>query len=176
MSLTNISSSQWNPESGRYRIYEQESLVGRGDVLWAQASSALMRWKVKTRSGFTIHPESVVSLGSRPNLSVTIGRVTIQEPIEVCDVLVSTDRIGYAYKTLAGHPIDGEESFILQKRGAQVVLIIRSLSAPSGEARWRRRFALLSMVQKAVRLRYRQALKPEQELSRLGRVLRSSEG
>lgn len=173
MSLTNISSAQWNPTDKRYKVYEQETLLGAGEELWREAAAALMRWKVKTRSGFTIKPESTVALGARPKLSVTIGPVTIDEPIEVCDVLVSPERIGYAYKTLEGHPIDGEEAFILHKRGDKVYLIIRSLSAPAAKGEWSKRFAMLSAAQKAVRVRYRQALAPQQNLSPLGKLLRS---
>lgn len=174
MSLTNISWAQWKPAAGRYQVYERETLIGSGPELWREATDALMRWKIKTRSGFEIHPESAVVLGARPNLSITVGPVSIKEPIEVCDVLVSTDRVGFAYKTLPGHPIDGEEAFILQRRGEEIFLIVRSLSAPSTDEAWRKRFAMLTAAQKLARLRYRQALVPEEKISPVEKAMRAA--
>lgn len=172
MSLTDIATQKWLAPRSGYRVFEQQTLLGSGEELWEQACSDLMSWQLKTRSGFTIYPQSVVTSGSRPGLSIEIGPIQVIEPIEVCDVLVSVNRVGYAYKTLDGHPVSGEEAFILQRLGNEVFLVIRSLTAPAKEGTWRRCFPLLLVAQRIARWRYQQALKPLERVPRMERLLR----
>lgn len=176
MSLTDISAQSWQPPRTGYRVYERWTLLGSTAELWERACSDLMSWKLKTRSGFTIYPQSVVASGSRPRLSLEIGAIRIIEPIEVCDVLVSVNRVGYAYKTLDGHPVNGEEAFILQRSGSEVFLVIRSLTAPAKSGTWRWCFPLLLVAQKTARWRYQQALKPLARVHRIEQLLRRLRG
>ena len=41
-------------ESSPFRRFEATALIGHGDEVWERASRDVLRWKVKTRSGFTV--------------------------------------------------------------------------------------------------------------------------
>lgn len=83
----------------------------------------------------------------------------MSEPIEVVAVVDEPDRVGFAYGTLVGHPVSGEEAVIVHRDEAERVwLTLRSLTraAPSGP--WRLAFPALLMAQLVYRRRYGRAL------------------
>lgn len=159
MSLTRISEKLWNPEPGRYRVWQRQAYLGSGEAFWGQAAVALLRWEVKTRSGFRISPQDKVRSGAQPQIIVPVGPVSIHEPVEVVEVLERSDVVGFAYRTLPGHPVSGEEAFILRRLGSSVFLEIRSLTAASDRWAWRSVFWLLLGAQKLTRWRYLRALR-----------------
>ena len=94
------------------------------------AAQALMTWQVQLRAGVRvaassplIEPNTValLRLGPRP--------FSIGAPCRVVYVIDETDRHGFAYGTLPGHPEAGEESFVVQRlpNGA-IVLIVTAFS------------------------------------------------
>jgi uncharacterized protein (UPF0548 family) len=48
----------WTPPPG-WRAYQRTVSIGRGPDSWEAASAAVLRWGVKTRSGFTVRPAGV---------------------------------------------------------------------------------------------------------------------
>ncbi|MBN9199793.1 MAG: DUF1990 family protein, partial [Microbacterium chocolatum] len=68
-------------------------------------------------------------------------------------------RVGFAYRTLPGHPVHGEEAFIVHRRGAEVVFTVRSLTAPAPSGGWRWAYPLLRVAQVVARRRYLRALR-----------------
>nr|WP_245723533.1 DUF1990 family protein [Microbacterium humi] len=64
----------------------------------------------------------------------------------------------FAYRTLPGHPISGEEAFIVHRNGDSVVLTIRSLTRPADSPVWAPMHPFLRAAQAALRRRYRSAL------------------
>lgn len=159
MSLTRISEKLWNPEPGRYRVWQRQAYLGSGEAFWGQAAVALLRWEVKTRSGFRISPQDKVRSGAKPQIIVPLGPVSIHEPVEVVEVLERSDVVGFAYRTLSGHPVSGEEAFILRRLGSSVFLEIRALTAASDRRAWRSVFWLLLGAQTLTRWRYLRALR-----------------
>ena len=85
--------------------------------------------------------------------------VTVREPVEVVEVVESATRVGFSYRTLPGHPVSGEEAFIVHRNGDDVVLTIRSLTRPAPEQPWRALFPLLRVAQLVARRRYLRALR-----------------
>lgn len=154
MSLTRISEKLWNPEPGRYRVWQRQAYLGSGEAFWGQAAVALLHWEVKTRSGFRINPQDKVRSGAKPLIIVPVGPVSIHEPVEVVDVVECGNLAGFAYRTLPGHPVCGEEAFILRRMGPAVFLEIRSLTAASDRRIWRSVFWLLLGAQRFIRWRY----------------------
>jgi len=67
-------------------------------------------------------------------------------------------KVGFSYRTLPGHPVDGEEAFIVYRRGEDVFLCIRSLTRAAAQQPWRLLFPVLLVAQRVVRRRYLQAL------------------
>ena len=85
--------------------------------------------------------------------------MTISEPVQVEVVTEGATRVGFSYRTLAGHPVTGEEAFIVHRDGDDVFLTIRSLTAPAASRLWRALYPLLRIAQVVARRRYLRALR-----------------
>jgi uncharacterized protein (UPF0548 family) len=156
MSLTAPSAPVWTPTPAGYRRSEVSAVVGHGDDVWLGAISDVMAWRVKTRSGFRVRPDAPATVGARPTITI----LGVREPVEVVEVVALPDRVGFAYRTLPGHPITGEEAFIVSRNMDAVVLTIRSLSAPAPGLPWRALWPALRVAQAVARRRYLRALRP----------------
>lgn len=159
MPSTELSSRDWNPGASAFRAWEARFRIGPSATHWLPAREALLSWEVKTRSGFAVTPQQTVRQGARPIITIGVGSLRIHEPVEVRAVLHDPDRLGFSYATLPGHPVRGEEAFILERVGTDVYLIIRSLTAPSDVFGWRLAFPLLLVAQRVTRWRYARALR-----------------
>jgi uncharacterized protein (UPF0548 family) len=149
----------WTLPGGPRRCYERSAHIGAGDETWTTAASAVMRWGVKTRSGFSVDgPPNRVVRDEEYCLRLRIGPLRLREPVRVVAVVEEPDRVGFAYGTLPGHPVRGEEAFIVERRGEEVHLTIRSVTAP-GQGRWRPLFPLIALLQRFFRRRYVRALR-----------------
>jgi uncharacterized protein (UPF0548 family) len=147
-----------------YRGYEKTATIGDGLARWEFASDAVLQWAVKTRSGFTVVADRPSDRGpqvicnQRYWLTAHFGLFGIREPIEVVAVIDERDRKGFAYGTLSGHPVSGEEAFIVQRQpDGSVSLTIRSATQPTTGA-WRAAAPAVAFVQRCYRRRYLRAL------------------
>ena len=134
-------------------------MLGHGDDAWAWVGEELLRWGVKTRSGFTVTPRAPAAAGQRPVIMAHAFGLSIREPVEVVAVVRQPDRIGFAYRTLPGHPVSGEEAFVAHREGDSVLLTIRSLTRPGDRAMWRAAYPGLLVAQQVARRRYVRALR-----------------
>jgi uncharacterized protein (UPF0548 family) len=154
----------WRTES-RLRAFESTARIGRGQRSWDVLSPLVMSWSVKTSSGFTVSCDDdigqhQVAIGLRYWLAVRVGHTRVVEPVEVVEVIKEPARQGFAYATLAGHPICGTEAFILERRGDDSVwLTISSLSRPA-DGTWWYAYPFLLVLQRMYRRRYLRALAP----------------
>jgi uncharacterized protein (UPF0548 family) len=99
-----------------------------------------------------------VRAGSRYWLLAQLGPLRIREPVQVIAVVDEPDRTGLAYGTLEGHPVSGEEAFLLDRGpDGSVWLSVRSLTQPSIGI-WRATYPLLPMAQHLYRRRYLRSL------------------
>lgn len=148
------------PLSGQgYRRTEVTALVGSGDAVWQRVADDVLRWKVKTASGFAVDSPGPVSPGDRVVVTARPFGLTVVEPVEVTDVVQGPGRAGFSYRTLPGHPVDGEEAFLVQRRGNEVHLTIRSLTRAAPRQPWRLLFPVLLIAQRVVQRRYLRALR-----------------
>lgn len=150
---------QWPPSSGDYRRSEVTVSLGTGDKVWRHAAEDVLQWKVKTASGFVVDPVGPAVPGARVVVTARIFGFTVIEPVEVMCVVQEATRGGFSYRTLPGHPVDGEEAFITYRRGDEVFLTIRSLTRASSRQPWRALFPILLIAQRIVQRRYRHALR-----------------
>lgn len=157
--MTEPAAESWTPRDAGFRIFESTVVVGEGEELWRRASTDILHWKVKTRSGFRVGSPGPVSDGER--LLITAGALglTVTEPVEVVEVVDEPQRVGFAYRTLPGHPVSGEEAFVLHREGAKVLLTLRSLTRAAPQQPWRALFPLLLVAQRVVRRRYLRSLR-----------------
>lgn len=155
---TRPAGEHWVPPDG-FRRYERTVPVGAGDAVWQAATTTLMSWGVKTRSGFRVEPATTVGEGLDYWLVAEAGPIRIREPARVVAVVDRPDRCGFAYGTLDGHPVSGEEAFVLHRDGDDTVfLTLRSLTRP-GRGRWRLAFPAVLVAQRRYRARYLRALR-----------------
>lgn len=149
----------WPPTDRRYRRSEVSAVIGHGDAVWARAARDVLRWRVKTASGFAVEGTDAVSPGDRLVVTARVLVVTVVEPVEVVAVVEEPDRVGFAYRTLPGHPVSGEEAFIVHRRGDEVSLTVRSLTRAAPQQPWRALYPLLRVAQLIARRRYLRALR-----------------
>lgn len=117
-----------------YRDVETSRTVGRGEEAYRRVGHALMNWEVFTRAGHFVQCETdAVVRGATVVTAMPTGPISITAPCRIVDVVAEGTKIGFAYGTLPGHPARGEESFILEHRSDDsVVLTIRSISQLAG--------------------------------------------
>jgi len=152
---------EWTERPAGYRSFERTVRLGEGHGCWEDVSAALLTWGVKTRSGFAVEPVSAATGVSVPEsmwLIAHLGPFRVREPVRVVAVVNRPGRRGFAYGTLDGHPVSGEEAFIahLSSDGG-VWLTLRSLTRPPPGA-WRLAFPAVLVAQRWYRRRYVRAL------------------
>lgn len=157
--LTDPGSETWMPVANGYTSWEKSVCVGRGTDHWQWACEQLLRWGVKTRSGFRVTPTIAVLVGQEPIIRAGAFGFEVFEPVRVVEVIRREHRVGFAYRTLPGHPVRGEECFILERRAEGNFLTIRSLTQAADERPWRTLYPLLLLAQAGARWRYFRALK-----------------
>ncbi|WP_243736118.1 DUF1990 family protein [Leucobacter luti] len=156
---TDPSAQTWprNPGDPRQR-YERTVRIGSGDAYWDRVSRAVLRWEVKTRSGFRVDDQRPVTVGRPLTITARVAGITVREPVRVAEVVDAPDRVGFSYSTLPGHPVSGEEAFIVHRAGDEVFLTLRSLTAPAALQPWRALYPVLRIAQRVARRRYFLAL------------------
>ncbi len=82
-----------------------------------------------------------------------VGRLAVRIPTRVVYVVDEPDRRGFAYGTLRGHPVRGEELFLVERTETVTRVTVRAVSAPG---RWYTQVAgpLGQLVQRGAAWRY----------------------
>lgn len=160
---TEIEAPTWSTAPPGFRAYERSVVIGHGEPAWRAACSAVMTWGIKTRSGFEVHAAegsgAEVRLGTDYTLIARLGPLRIREPARVVAVVSSETRVGFAYGTRTGHPVAGEEAFVVTRdSNGSVRLVLRSLTRPAPGA-WRVLFPLVLLAQRWYRFRYLRAFR-----------------
>ena len=156
---------EWLTGAVGFHTYERRVPLGTGSDRWTFAAHAVKRWGVKTRSGFTVEDEFRVSatgdpvaVGDRRWLVAHLGPWKVREPIEVVAVVDEPDRQGFAYGTLTGHPLRGEEAFIVERLpDGSLWLTVRSATRRQ-TGRWGFAYPAVLVAQRFYRRRYLRAL------------------
>ena len=158
---TALADEVWPATPDGFRRYERTVSV---PLPWEDARALLLAWAVKTRSGFDVETgsaaEQAVREGANVWLRLAIGPVAVREPIRVVAVVDQPLRCGFSYGTLEGHPVRGEEAFVVHRatEPGPVLLTIRSLTRPAARGPWRYAFPILLVAQRFFRKRYLRSL------------------
>lgn len=150
---------QWPASDRKYRRSELTTHLGSGDAVWQRVAEEVLLWRVKTESGFIVNTRGPVSPGDRVLVIARPFGLTVTEPVEVIAVVKEDARCGFSYRTLPGHPVDGEEAFVVHRHGDEVHLTIRSLTRAASQQPWKLLFPLLLTAQRIVQRRYLRALR-----------------
>ena len=152
----------WPDRLSGFRCFERAVAIGSTNEAWDEARSAVLRWQVKLRSGFRVerpvHHGQPVVVGERSWLHASLGPLRVREPVCVVDVVDEPGRYGFAYGTLEGHPVSGEEAFVVHRdRDGTTWFTLRSAVRPAPSA-WRFAFPLILVAQRVYRRRYLRSL------------------
>jgi len=112
-----------------YRVVEVSRRLPAG-ADFSAAVEDLMRWRVHERAGFRVSASTESAVPG----SVVVLRLglVLRIPCRVIYTVDEPDRRGFAYGTLPGNPVSGEEAFLLH-RGAdgRVTFRITAFSRPA---------------------------------------------
>lgn len=107
-------------------------VLGSGSEIFGRAVEGLQTWQAHRLPGVSVFPVSA-SLAVGVTVIVTLGcrAGAIAAPCRIVEVVEDTDRFGFAYGTLPGHPEQGEESFVVSIQSDDSVRFdIRAFSRP----------------------------------------------
>lgn len=146
---TEPAKASWTTTAPGFRRHESTVLLGFGDAVWAHAGDEVLSWGIKRRSGFRVTPATSVTEGSVYRITAGYGPFTVHEPVRVIAVVEEPERRGFAYGTLWGHPVSGEEAFIVHRNAdGAVSLTLRSLTRAASRGFWRHGFPALLLAQR----------------------------
>ena len=119
-----------------YRGVQRSLVLGFGGRVFERAGAALMSWQMHERAGMGVATDFPIAV---PGASVllTIGRppVAVTAPCRVIYQVSDQQRQGFAYGTLPGHPVSGEEYFVVTRDwDHRVVFTVRAFSRPATAA------------------------------------------
>jgi uncharacterized protein (UPF0548 family) len=99
------------------------------------AAEDLFSWQLQARSGLRVYASHTpVEPGSLVVMRLGPGRLALRIPCRVVYVVDEPDRRGFAYGTLPGHPVVGEERFALNRLGdGRLELTISAFSRPASK-------------------------------------------
>ena len=112
---TRVQDRDWSGGPDGFRSFERTVQIGHGEQTWRAACEAVMSWAVKTRSGSRVDVPAGQDLrvadGQDRALVARLALLSLREPVRVVSVVEEDDWCGFAYGTLPGHPVLGEEAF-----------------------------------------------------------------
>src|SRR5690606_13257830 len=96
------------------RLSEQRVPLGEGERIWQRAVEVVAGWAIKQAIGSTVTPDDTVVAAGR-DYAASYGWMRVHEPVRVIWVADEPDRLGVGYGTRPGHPITGEECFLVER-------------------------------------------------------------
>lgn len=112
--------------------------VGRGEHDYRVAARAVTRWRMHRAMGVRMATRARAAVpGAVVVVGLGVGPLRLRAPCRVVWTVDEPGRAGWGYGTLAGHPVRGEESFVVEQddRGT-VWLTVTAFSRPA--VRWTR--------------------------------------
>ena len=101
----------------------------------------------------------LLTAGTSATLTIHAFGQTVLAPVRVVSIIDEHDRKGFAYGTLEGHPLSGEESFVVERTpDGSVWLQVRQFSQPASR-KWRFVAPFVRRQQKVMAEKYLAALR-----------------
>jgi uncharacterized protein (UPF0548 family) len=105
----------------RYRL-------GTGDAAFERAAERLMTWRMHAGAGLRVSASSA-RVAESEVVRCRLGPLPV--PCRVVWVRDEPDARGFGYGTLPGHPVAGEESFLVTRADGGVTLTVSAYSRPA---------------------------------------------
>lgn len=143
-----------------YRRLAVRAVIGSGRPTFTEAADRMLSWQMHERSGLEIvASDEVVRPGAVVVVVMRLGPLRVTAPCRVIESFRDGARAGFTYGTLPGHPVSGQESFLVEHHDDDTVTAsVTSLSRP---ARWFTRLGgpLSGIAQASAARRYARALR-----------------
>lgn len=98
-----------------HNVIDQTAVVGSGRAAWERVADALLRWDLHRAAHMVLAVSApAVRSGCTVVNVACLGPVGLLAPCRVVAVVDEPARRGFAYGTLPGHPLSGEEQFTVQ--------------------------------------------------------------
>lgn len=133
-----------------YRPLTRRTRLGDGGAVFRAAASAVAEWRMHREMGVGVDTDAPCATpGAAVTVALGVGRLRLRAPCRVVWTVAEERRAGWAYGTLAGHPVRGEEAFLVTRDAAGAVWL--TVTAFSRPAVWWTRAAgpLLPVLQRA---------------------------
>lgn len=101
---------------------------------------------------------ALLSAGTTATLTLNVLGIPFQAPIRVVQLIDDQRRRGFVVGTMRGHPLSGEESFVIEQTDDGAVWINYRVFWRPGGAGWRLVKPLLALLQRQYATRYLRAL------------------
>ncbi|RKN07637.1 DUF1990 family protein [Streptomyces radicis] len=143
-----------------YRLLRARVRVGEGPDDLAEAGRIVTMWGMHRAAGFRVAAdEPRARPGVVVDASLGAGPLRLPAPCRVVWTVDEPDRVGFAYGSLPGHPLTGEEAFEVERAEDGAVWL--KVTAFSRGATWYTRAAwpLVGVVQRAMARWYGRSLR-----------------
>ena len=133
-----IGSTQHGPPPEGFDCLISQAYLGEGMATYRRVAQGILTWQLQRGSGLRVRAEAdVVVPGARIVSGWGIGPFRINAPCEVVWVRrpipgTGPQSAGFAYGTLPGHPVRGEEAFEVDiDENGMVTFAVTAFSTPS---------------------------------------------
>ena len=91
--------------------------IGTGDAAWRAACDGIRSWRLHRGSGLRVAPaDPPLAVGTEVVTDVALaGPIHVLAACRIVEVVDEPGRFGFAYGTLAVHPEQGEEAFVVAR-------------------------------------------------------------
>lgn len=117
-----------------YRHLRLRRVIGRGAAEFDRLGQAVLGYRIQRGLGILRETQTpVAEPGADVAVLLGVGRFGLRAPCRVVYVLREPDRTGFAYGTLPGHPMSGEELFAVEydRESDTVYGVITAFSRPA---------------------------------------------
>lgn len=116
-----------------FRAAHFQAELGRGAEVFARAADGVRSWEMFRGAGLDVVPSApTADPGATVVTVLHAGPVHVVSPCRVVDTVDRPDAAGFAYGTLPGHPVEGEERFVVEHRADdRVWFVVDAFSRPA---------------------------------------------
>ncbi|MER8088596.1 DUF1990 domain-containing protein [Streptomyces sp. NPDC058316] len=115
LTYSEVGATRLGPLPDGYHHLHHRTRVGRGRADLAAAGAAVTDWRMHRGSGARVRASAArAGAGVQVRVSLGLGPFRFTAPCLVVWAAYESDRIGFGYGTLRGHPERGEESFVVE--------------------------------------------------------------
>ena len=132
-SYPEVGATRWADLPAGYLHTDRRAVVGSGPQAWDRAVAALFSWTAQRGAGLRVRASGPAdAAGTVVVLTAGLPWLGYDIPCRVVWARASGPVRGFAYGTLPGHPVSGEESFLLSvTSGGEVQFAVRAFSRPA---------------------------------------------